>query len=183
MTPALSSVTNYYASCGQTRQYAYGSPANGSTLSSLDEDNVSYDCHHWNAAATASSAGFTHSETYSTNQGQELLIGSAANPLQSAAGPITWNMRVVLNTSTATAPTAYVNFNHTCYPSHRVSVNGAQVYLYTPSSNSFAYIAVCLSGISSSKPSVTMFVLIDKSGRIAASYVGILIETRKLFLQ
>ena len=149
--PAASSASGYYGSCGQTRQYAYGSPANGSTLSSLDEDNISADCHLWNSSATASAAGFTHSETYSTNQGQELLVGSAGNPLETAAGPITWNMRVVISTANTLAPTAYVNYNHTCYPAHQVAVNGSQVYLYTPPSNTFAYIAVCLSGTSSSK--------------------------------
>ena len=147
MTPGNGgSATAYYAGCGQTRQYAYGSPKNGSTLSSLDEDNRSYDCYLWNAAATASSAGFTHSETYSTNQGQELFIGSAGNPLESLAGPITWNMRVLLNTTNVSAPTATVNYNHTCFPSHHVVVNGEEVYLWTPSSTSFAYIALCLGG-------------------------------------
>jgi len=147
MTPGSSgSATAYYAGCGQTRQYAYGSPGNGSTLSSLDEDNFSYDCYLWNAAATASSAGFTHSETYSTNQGQELFIGSAGNPLESLAGPITWNMNVLLDTTNVSAPTATVNYNHTCFPSHHVVVNGTEVYSWTPSSTSFAYIALCLGG-------------------------------------
>ena len=151
ITPSLSTVSGYYGTCGQTRQYAYGSPANGSTISSLDEDNVSGDCYHWNASGTASSSSWSHTETYSSTQGQELLIGSAGNPLESSAGPITWNMRVVTDTSKPSSPTAYVNYNHTCYPAHQVFVNGTQVYLYTPSLNSFAYIATCLSGISSSK--------------------------------
>ena len=136
------SVSGFTPACGQTRQYGYGSPANGSTLSQLDEDNISYDCHLFNAAKTAPASGFTHSETYSTNQGQELFIGSAANPLESAAGPITWNMRTVIDATNPASPTAFVNYNHTCYPAHQVLVNGKTVYLYTPPSNTFAYIAI-----------------------------------------
>jgi hypothetical protein len=77
--------------------------------------------------------------------------GVASATSAAAAGPITWNMRVVVSTANASAPTAYVNYNHTCYPAHQVTVNGSQIYLYTPVSNTFAYIAVCLSGTSASK--------------------------------
>lgn len=52
-----------------------------------------------------------------------------------------------LNTPSQTAANAYVNYNHTCYPAHQITVNGSQVYLYSPPSNTFAYIAVCLSGL------------------------------------
>ncbi len=146
MAPAGQTASGFYPICGPTRQYAYGSPANGSTLSAADEDNIASDCHLWNATDTASSSGFTHSETYSTDQGQELFTGSAGNPLESAAGPITWNMRVLINISNPSAPTATVNYNHTCYPSHQVLVNGATVYSYTPRYDTFAYIAACLAG-------------------------------------
>ena len=151
ITPDTQEATGFSPGTGQTRQYGYGSPANGQTLSSLDEDKVPNDCYLWNAAATASASNFTHQETYSTSQGQELFTGSASNPLAPPGFAINWNMRTVLDTTNPNAPTAYVNYNHTCYPAHQVVVNGKTIYSYTPADNTFSYITTCLSGISSTK--------------------------------
>jgi hypothetical protein len=54
-------------------------------------------------------------------------------------------MRTVLDATNPYSPTAYVNYNHTCYPAHQIKVNGTVVYLYTPPRNDLVYIAACLS--------------------------------------
>ncbi len=69
--------------------------------------------------------------------------GAASNPLETYA-PITWDMRTVIDTTNPLSPTAYVNYNHTCYPSHQIKVNGAVVYLYTPPQNDIIFITNCL---------------------------------------
>ena len=134
--------SGYGAYDGQTRQYGYGSPANGSTLSSADEDNVAGDCYHFNAAQTGTPSA-SHDETYSSGQGQEHMTGNASNPFE-PAGAIHWDFRVVFNTSNPSSPTAYVNYNFTCYPSHQVFVNGQSIELYTPPYDNSAYVAACL---------------------------------------
>ena len=120
----------------------HGRSSNGSTLSNLDEDGVSNDCYLWNASGQAT-PNFTEDVQYSTNQGQVHFAGSACNPLETCA-PIVWDMRTVLNTPNPQQPTAYVNYNHTCYPSHQVKVNGQIIYLYTPPRNDGTYIFTCL---------------------------------------
>lgn len=42
------------------------------------------------------------------------------------------------------SPTAYVNYNHTCYPAHVVFVNGINIYEYLPTRNDLKYAALCL---------------------------------------
>lgn len=151
---------NFYVNTGATRNYGYGSPANGpdanldshplgdlyqGLYSGLDEDNVGGDCSKWNAAGHAAT---TNMQTYSVSypyatQAQVHLSGSAANPLE--PGPaIVWNMNVVVDDSNPASPTAYVNYSHTCYPAHIIKVNGAIVYTYLPSGNSEFYLAACL---------------------------------------
>ena len=69
---------------------------------------------------------------------------SASNPLESVNAPITWDMRIVVDTTNPNAPTAYVNYNHTCYPSRQIIVNGDLLYRYTPPRNDLNYITGCL---------------------------------------
>ena len=118
----------------------------------MDEDTVAFDCNRWNNKGQAivnSMQSPTASFPYST-QAQVLFIGQASDPLEKnpltggAAPPIDWNNRVVVDESNPTAPTAYVNYNWTCYPAHVVFVNGMKVYEYLPTDNSLFYIAKCL---------------------------------------
>ena len=135
----------FFPDTGQTRNYGAQSPKNGSTLSSLDEDGVANDCYLWNNSGKASTSGLLYdvSNPYA-HQSQVHYDGSASNPLESQLGAIQWDMRTLIDTSNPSAPTALVNYNHTCYPSHQIKVNGKVVYLYTPPSNSLTYITGCL---------------------------------------
>ena len=137
---------NFFPDTGHTRNYdAINSPVNGATLSQADEDGIQYDCHLWNDAGQADSSGFEHDETYPLNsQGQVHFTGSAGNPLEPVDPPITWDMRTVINIQSDGA-TAYVNYNHTCYPAHQVKVNGQIIYSYIPPRNDLIYITGCLS--------------------------------------
>jgi hypothetical protein len=88
ITPDSRQSSGFFQDTGQTRNYGAGSPANGSTLSSLDEDGIQYDCHLWNDAAKATPA-FSHDESYpSATEGQSHFTGSAANPLENPAATI-----------------------------------------------------------------------------------------------
>jgi hypothetical protein len=135
----------YWYGVGATRNYGDGSPANGSTLSDLDEDGVQYDCWQWNDAGLADSGDIHYdmSFPYST-QSQTHFYGTATNPLESVRAPIAWDFRAVIDDSSWTNPTAYVNYNHSCYPAHRVYVNGHSVYHYVPPRNDSDYITGCL---------------------------------------
>jgi hypothetical protein len=53
-------------------------------------------------------------------------------------------MNVVVDETDPTAPKAYVNFNHTCYPEHTVKVNGVTIYDKPPAYNNIGYITACL---------------------------------------
>jgi hypothetical protein len=64
---------------------------------------------------------------YST-QAQVLFTGSGTNPLEAPRALITWQRNVIVDESNPVAPTAYVSFNHTCYPAHTVTVNGMTIY-------------------------------------------------------
>ena len=75
------------------------------------------------------------------------LSGSASNPLPFYSFPITWNMAISVNDTTASSPTAYVVASHTCYPAHTVTVNNTTIYNYQPSSNSLTYLTSCLAGV------------------------------------
>jgi hypothetical protein len=144
VVPDLQQSSNFFQGTGQSRNYGYGSPANGSTLSSLDEDGVAHDCYLWNDAATATPA-FSYDVSYPyVHQAQVHYTGSASNPLESSSATITWDMRTVLDTTNQQSPTAYVNYNHTCYPAHQIKVNGVVAYFYTPPSNDPSYLFGCL---------------------------------------
>jgi len=144
ITPDLQQSSGFFQDTGQSRNYGANSPRNGSTLSSLDEDGIPNDCFLWNAAGKATPA-FSHDESYPyAHQGQVHYSGSSANPLESQSATITWDMRIVLDTTNSQSPTAYVNYNHTCYPSHQIKVNGNLVYLYTPPRNDIDYLTGCL---------------------------------------
>ncbi|HXZ80065.1 MAG TPA: hypothetical protein VEG30_09060 [Terriglobales bacterium] len=143
--PDLQTYSGFFKGVGQSRNYGAGSPANGSTLSAADEDGIPNDCHLWNASgfADTSSMGLVTSFPYA-HQGQVEYSGAAQNPLESTYAPITWDMRTVLDTTNPQSPTAYANYNHTCFPSHQIKVNNAVIYLYTPSRYDLTYITYCL---------------------------------------
>ncbi|MBV9954729.1 MAG: hypothetical protein JOZ70_05735 [Pseudolabrys sp.] len=137
--------TPLIASAGQSRNYGYGSPLNGSTLSILDEDGIPSDCFLWNAAGTASTANWHYDLTYPTStQGQVHYYGTASNPLESSAAAIAWDMRTTIETANLDYITARVNYNHSCYPAHTIMVNDFLVYQYVPPRNDTTYITGCL---------------------------------------
>ena len=144
VTPNMQQSFGFFQNTGQTRNYAYPSPVNGSTLSSADEDGVANDCSKWNKAGQATPA-FSYDVSFPfANQGQVHFSGASSNPLENAYAPITWDMRTVLNTTDAQSPTGYVNYNHTCYPAHQIKVNGQVIYSYPPPRNDLTYITGCL---------------------------------------
>ena len=147
ITPDGQNSSGFFQNTGNTRNYGYGSPANGSTLSQADKDGVGLDCYLWNNAGQAVPA-FSHDVSYPyAFEGQVHYSGAASNPLETQVASITWDMRTVVDTTNPSAPTAYVNYNHTCYPAHQIKVNGTVVYSYTPSENDLAYITGCLTQV------------------------------------
>jgi len=88
---------------------------------------------------------FSHDESYpSAHQGQSHFVGSSSNPLENQTATITWDMRTVLDTANPQSPTAYVNYNHTCYPAHQIKVNGVVIHSYIPPDNSPSCLFTCL---------------------------------------
>jgi hypothetical protein len=166
---ATLNVTGLFKDTGKTKQYAYGSPANGTTLSYLDEDGISSDCHLWNQTGQASYSGFTYgTSSGGTNLGALEFIGSASNPLETTLAAISWDMITTINYSNPSAPTASVTYNHTCYPAHQVKVGSSNtvVYSFTPPSNSLVYIAACLT--------IGVDLLTEESG--TTGYVSVTVE-------
>ena len=142
--PDLQQSSNFFNDIGESRNYGNGSPANGSTLSSTDEDGIANDCWLWNnAKKTPQPTSYDVSYPYA-HQAQVHYVGSVYNSLESSIATITWDMRTVLDTTNPQSPTAYVNYNHTCYPAHQIKVNGAVIYSYIPPDDSPNYLLTCL---------------------------------------
>jgi hypothetical protein len=144
--PDLNNSSGFFQNTGKSRSYGKGSPANGVTLSSpgADDDNIPDDCYLWHHAAQAT-PNFSHDETYPViHQGQVHYTGAASNPLESPLATITWDMRTVIDTTNQLAPTASVNYNHTCFPAHQIVVNGTVVYVFHPVATDPASIFDCL---------------------------------------
>ena len=148
------------SNAGPTRNYGYGSPVNGSTLSSTplgdpytgrysgaDEDNIANDCYLWNASGKAdTSTMLGHAETWTSPTSMALnLYGSGNDPLEYSLGGIKWNTTVSIS-DTGGSATASVATTHTCYPAHIVKVNGTPIYSYQPSPghNNTYYLVGCL---------------------------------------
>jgi len=135
-------------SVGQTSQYGYGSPANGSTLSAADQDGVPNDCYLWNQSAYASKADMHGDITLNSTNATTHLYGSGANPLEFDWSPITWDTTTVVDWSNLDYVTAKVtHYHHTCYPSHIIYVNDWIVYRYDAPRNDTSYITSCLLGL------------------------------------
>ncbi len=153
----------FLPNAGPTRNYGYGSPANGqgSNLSSslassdiyngpytgADEDNVQFDCVTWNDRGKADLSNMQgHSVTFfpGSNQAQVNLNGLGQDPLEPQIGGVKWNAIVTLNDANPSQPTAQVTITYTCYPAHIVKVNGQKVFEYIPTINNTAYVAACL---------------------------------------
>ncbi len=141
--PATSTASNFYGMTGITKNYGYGSPKNGSTLSSGDEDGVADDCYLWNESGQADYSGLTYSID---NNGELVYLGNSSNPLEPGIAPIFWSITTSIDTSNPSQPTATVSYEHTCYPAHQVKIGSTinPVYSYTPPSNDLLYITGCL---------------------------------------
>ncbi len=145
VVPDAQQGSGFFQDTGQTRNYGVGSPANGSTLSSRDEDGIPNDCYVWNNAGKAV-PNFSYDVSFpNAHQGQVHYTGSVSNPLESQLATIQWDMRTVIDATNPQAPKAYVNYTHTCYPAHQIKVNGAIVYSYFPVREDPNYIFNCLS--------------------------------------
>jgi hypothetical protein len=144
VVPDLRSVSFFSQATGQTRNYGFGSPAVGSTLSSADEDGVALDCFLWNNAGQAV-PNFSNNDTYpAAHKANVELTGSSSNPLAPLPAPIAWDMTTSIDGTSQQSPTASVTYTHTCYPAHQVKVNGQVVYLYIPPRNDVNFITNCL---------------------------------------
>jgi hypothetical protein len=138
---------------GVTMDFGAGTPKIPPNLSQADMDGIPRDCVLWNDTAQANphQDGNAMSEVRSfpsATQAQAEISGQLNNPLSCCKAPIVWDMKTTVDTSSG-APMASVNFNHTCYPSHIVTVNGKTVYQYTPPESGGLFVFKCLSGISS----------------------------------
>jgi hypothetical protein len=145
--PPPQGVSNFFPMTGLTKQYGYGSPANGTTLSYLDEDGVPSDCYRWTGTQQAPYSSFTYSTSSGgSNVGAITFAGSASDPFENALNAVTWQITTTINVTNPSAPTAKVNYNHTCYPAHQVKVgaNNTVVYTYTPPEDDTVYIGLCL---------------------------------------
>jgi hypothetical protein len=152
---AASQASGYFNDTGTTENYGFGSPYNGSTLSSQDDDAVyadyrtspstgMSDCYLRNAIGKASTTGWLLSPTVNSGAAIVGMAGSGQNPLSVPFGSIGWRMTTYIN---AASSTGHVAYEHTCYPAHQVKVANTTLYLYTPPSSDTSYIAACLTGL------------------------------------
>ncbi|MGD0941845.1 MAG: hypothetical protein ABR905_19280 [Terracidiphilus sp.] len=152
---AASQASGYFNDTGTTENYGFGSPYNGSTLSSQDDDAVyadyrtspstgMSDCYLRNAIGKASTTGWLLSPTVNSGAAIVGMAGSGQNPLSVPFGSIDWSMTTYIN---AASSTGHVAYEHTCYPAHQVKVANTTLYLYTPPSSDTSYIAACLTGL------------------------------------
>ncbi|HLH44707.1 MAG TPA: hypothetical protein VKV74_17085 [Bryobacteraceae bacterium] len=74
---------------------------------------------------------------------RDFPIQGSSRRMPSTALAYDLNIAVVRH-GVPTTPTAYMNYNWTCYPAHVVRVNGVQVYEYLPPRNDLAYVGLCL---------------------------------------
>jgi hypothetical protein len=158
VTPDAATSSNFVAATGETRNYGYGSPANGSNLDAnlvggfwvgADEDGVPGDCILWNARGQAPTDTMQgHGTTYLTNTKAQInLYGNGSDPLEPPGPSIKWNMTTVIDDTNPDQPTAQVTYTHSCYPAHQIKVNGTVVYNYPPPRNDTLYLGLCLSNI------------------------------------
>ena len=138
----------FYPSVGQTRNYGWLSPANGSTLSSADEDGVPDDWLRWHQSGYGSTLNIHGELTVSgaTQQnGSVRFYGTAANPFESSIATISWDMRINMNTDDPTnARITTSNYNHSCFPAHVVKVQRFTTYNWGPPRSDPTYVFACL---------------------------------------
>jgi hypothetical protein len=158
----------FYANTGATRNYSIGSPANGvfagidsnpvnpndiyaGPYTGADEDGIRYDCRFWNDWGQSSTSQMQqYNIAYpSSTQVKVGLLGLGQDPLEPKFGGIQWSVAVTIDDSNPSAPSAYVNYAHTCYPAHNVKVNGFVVYdsqrdIGFPQQNTTGYLMNCL---------------------------------------
>ena len=153
---------NFFVNAGSTRNYGWGSPANGSILSSYatspdiydgpyagaDEDNSRDDCHFWNDRGKAVLTDMqSHSVAFpSSNRAVVSLSGKGQDPLEPKFGGIQWNATITLDSTDPNNPTAQVSITHTCYPAHIIKVNGVTLIDDRPNwlLNNTLYLIGCL---------------------------------------
>jgi hypothetical protein len=153
LAPDTGNWSNFQPGTGLSDRYAWGSPANGSTLSAADEDHVPNDCYFWDAQGQAPSGGFTADPTFpAAHRAQVHFVGAASDPIQVFSNDIDWDVTVVINTTTPANPTATITYSHDCYPDHQVKVNGTVVYHFAAPDHDYLSIGRCLAGLNSVGP-------------------------------
>lgn len=139
---------SFFPSVGQTRNYGWSSPTNGSTLTSADEDGVPEDCFKWHQSGYASTSNMSGELAVSgaTQQnGSARLYGTAANPLESSIAQISWDMRINVNGDDPTnARVTSINYNHSCFPAHVIKVQRFTTYYWGPERSDPSYVFGCL---------------------------------------
>jgi hypothetical protein len=110
--------------------------------SGADEDNVQYDCNFWNDKGEGDNSTF-QAHTFDPALGLN-LSGMGANPLEPLRDFIRWDLLLKIDETNPTSPVVSMNITHSCYPAHRVAVNGVTIYEWQPASNAFPDIAPCL---------------------------------------
>jgi hypothetical protein len=101
---------------GPTNNYGAFSPANGSALSSADEDHIPNDCFLWHQLGSDKSTWNQDLSYPYPTQGQAHLVGLGTNPLEVQVGGISWDVRVVVASSNLDNIRAYANVTHSCFP-------------------------------------------------------------------
>ena len=140
--------TTLWSQTGQTRNYGWFSPVNGSTLSEQDEDNLSEDCVKWHQAGygdtTDMHVDLTTSGSTQQN-GSVRFYGTGSNPLESSIARIAWDMRVNMNGDNPTdARVTNINYYHTRFPSHVIKAQGFTTYYWGPPRSDITYVFGCL---------------------------------------
>ena len=146
--PVAGYAYNYSIVPGETFEFGYRSPYNGSYLSAADQDNKANDCYLFNDAAFTNTNNTLAGVTFGAESLSEAISGRINNPLESnTAYGIGWDLTIsVKQTSSSTAQVG-VSGSITCYPSHEVFVNGAPVAYYpAPQNPTSGFLLACLGG-------------------------------------
>ncbi len=136
-------VVSHTRSVGQSRSYAKNAIDNNGRIGPEDEDGIPNDCSLWNQAGTASTGNMNAAK--SAGNGAR-IYGNAANPLNPFSPAIDWDYTINFGVANPSAPTYSLSVTHDCYPAHEAYIGNQTVYTFTPTSDDFIDIGLCLAG-------------------------------------
>jgi len=147
--PGESGYWGLLSDTGETLQFAYPTPVNGSYLSAIDNnDGQAENCWLFTGAGFSSGGTTSYNVQLGDNTETLSMIGNAADPLESqAVKGIQWNLAVTVNYNPAQYPNGAVTVqgNVTCYPSSKVVVNYTPVAVYNaPRNPGLGTLSLCL---------------------------------------